>query len=1418
MKRGNRTRQAILLLGIILFAWQGFADVTASNFKLTGPNNGGVTLSWTVSGSAGGGMFGGMFYANGTYNVAVTRGTSSSQSASSRTLVGGETSGAYMTQTGNSGYVTDTPPATGQTYYYWLHYAPYSIIDDTENFFTYYLTYNGSMAYCEPILSASCIGPVSVFVPAPAPKKLTVTFNSNDGNGDTTEQEFEKGVSQALKKNGFSRNGYEFQGWSTTEDGGVGYEDEQEVSIDADLTLYAVWKKNKLQLTASDGTVPGGIEVKWTDDGTEQYALYRALSEDGPFTNIATVATNVYFDTSVEWGQPYWYVVETSRSESDKDEGVSGVGNAPQILKIDVSKLWLQSQGGMKQIRLTWNEWDTNVYRIAKLTFKTETESCSIDHPENVSEISLDDWDMNRHGEAMVEISWGIEIKHGDSFEPLPDSPLRATNCKVAVYFDKYEEIDGVPNWFRYWHDDNAIRNASAYMVPEVFNESAWDGLFRYSISRTSQWSKWLDLHNDSSLYTPPIGCYPKVNSLTSLGWGDMQFEMDNSSAASSISYSISNGVLRKTVGVVADGLANVAAAIVHERKHAAIDIDLHNHPGFLLIGSARKNYSSSSEGLRFTDIHDFTNKLSQLSLPNIMEREYQTKVLDAVREGRFVTDFDGDGIDDDLERGRYRDEWNFSDSDPDTWNFRYAGLDHDPQKWDEDDRDWHNDYREIGDNEVLARDAEKTAAGMIDSGKDWSFPGDQIEQDSRGADANEWRSIRSQKILSYALFSSSSSRSLLKRAASGLVRNRHETSVLQSSFKISMIPDFVAKESDGGISIVNVASGLASLNSTALASHLLFQVAVTNGTGIDASCRISGWLVDADGEPVALAQTTFIAPTGMSETSLAFDGRIIRKSGRSGFSLRFIVLKRNFPRSVRSLQVIENAAETDRRYSWNEFVPFAAEILNDEIVERKTDAGLEFDVPICVAETGNYQITLSLSDENGVAVADTGKNALFTAMTNVVTITVPAETLYCSDAVAPYFVRFIKVSRDGSEIARKWNAYTSANYSRDEFRGTNAVLEIDVTSTAVSAKYSSSAGCDALSCRFSVTNVCKQPVSYLCRMIVSNTNGTIAAQSQSVKLISDGFSSMELSVGGATFHNNGVDGPYVVSEIVLEPVDGVGIKERFVPQHAPINLKASDFGGVPFTLKGSPVFRRATGKSPAALLVPLDVARPDTITASVMLTDGDGKYVAMARTNETVAVGERTLTLTFDPDAITASGRRGPYTISYLLLKSGIEGVEDVRIEDFKMLNVAESAFRAFVDLSDIVTTETTPVPVERTWLDDYPTMLETFSGDYEDMANATSPGASGSGKTWPDGSPCRIWQDYVAGTSPTNNDVFSASIRMDGATPVVEWKPDTPELRATRIYRTLGKKTLLDANWTDITGKDQSEYRFFKVTVEMP
>ena len=134
------------------------------------------------------------------------------------------------------------------------------------------------------------------------------------------------------------------------------------------------------------------------------------------------------------------------------------------------------------------------------------------------------------------------------------------------------------------------------------------------------------------------------------------------------------------------------------------------------------------------------------------------------------------------------------------------------------------------------------------------------------------------------------------------------------------------------------------------------------------------------------------------------------------------------------------------------------------------------------------------------------------------------------------------------------------------------------------------------------------------------------------------------------------------------------------------------------------------------------------------------------------------------------------------------------------------------------VVETELSPAPVPYNWLDRYIDVAIVCDGDYERAAVMQSPGKEGIGKIWPDGSPYYLWQDFVVGTSPTNDTVFTASIHMEGTAPVITWKPDTPELRATRVYKTLGKKTLMDKDWVDMTDKNKSEYHFFKVTVDLP
>lgn len=80
-------------------------------------------------------------------------------------------------------------------------------------------------------------------------------------------------------------------------------------------------------------------------------------------------------------------------------------------------------------------------------------------------------------------------------------------------------------------------------------------------------------------------------------------------------------------------------------------------------------------------------------------------------------------------------------------------------------------------------------------------------------------------------------------------------------------------------------------------------------------------------------------------------------------------------------------------------------------------------------------------------------------------------------------------------------------------------------------------------------------------------------------------------------------------------------------------------------------------------------------------------------------------------------------------------------------------------------------------------------------------------------------VWQDYVAGTDPTDkDDVFKASVTIIDGKPVVGYTPELTETeKAKRIYRTYGKVRLGDAGWTLVPEGREVDYNFFKVTVEM-
>ena len=121
---------------------------------------------------------------------------------------------------------------------------------------------------------------------------------------------------------------------------------------------------------------------------------------------------------------------------------------------------------------------------------------------------------------------------------------------------------------------------------------------------------------------------------------------------------------------------------------------------------------------------------------------------------------------------------------------------------------------------------------------------------------------------------------------------------------------------------------------------------------------------------------------------------------------------------------------------------------------------------------------------------------------------------------------------------------------------------------------------------------------------------------------------------------------------------------------------------------------------------------------------------------------------------------------------------------------------------------TLTSPEPVPYSWLRQY--NLGVASGDFEAAANAAS------GKTQ-GGAATSVWEEYVAGTDPTNAlSVFTAMIEMQGDTPIVTWNPNLNTNGVVRTYKIYGSETLEnDGEWQCPTN---SLHRFFKVTVEMP
>ena len=96
------------------------------------------------------------------------------------------------------------------------------------------------------------------------PELHEIEFDANGGEGEMEVQMFAEGEKQVLAENTFTRENCRFVGWSKTKDGEVAYADGAAITLDADMTLYAVWKRiYRVRLHGNGATTEEGLE--WVD-------------------------------------------------------------------------------------------------------------------------------------------------------------------------------------------------------------------------------------------------------------------------------------------------------------------------------------------------------------------------------------------------------------------------------------------------------------------------------------------------------------------------------------------------------------------------------------------------------------------------------------------------------------------------------------------------------------------------------------------------------------------------------------------------------------------------------------------------------------------------------------------------------------------------------------------------------------------------------------------------------------------------------------------------------------------------------------------------------------------------------------------------------------------------------------------------
>ncbi len=141
---------------------------------------------------------------------------------------------------------------------------------------------------------------------------VTITYNANGGTGTMNAQTVEKGKAATLTASAFTRTGYTFLGWAKSASAvAAEYANKAGIVISADVTLYAVWKKNE------DGSSGQG-------GGQQQGGSGQQGGNTQPTTEVPKEGTSVKDEKTGDS-----FVIKQSEESGQSGQNVEAAYSAP---------------------------------------------------------------------------------------------------------------------------------------------------------------------------------------------------------------------------------------------------------------------------------------------------------------------------------------------------------------------------------------------------------------------------------------------------------------------------------------------------------------------------------------------------------------------------------------------------------------------------------------------------------------------------------------------------------------------------------------------------------------------------------------------------------------------------------------------------------------------------------------------------------------------------------------------------------------------------------------------------------------------------------------------------------------------------------------------------------------------------------